>query len=271
MTSELTRSNVMVGTVNYMAPEQLRGDKSDHRVDIFSFGVVLYELFGGSKPFQAESFASIMYKILEETPEPLEQPGSRRCRRSSIAVVDRAIAKAREDRYQLMAELHRDLESAYELDPRWIRQHLVARSTSSLRGSSQVKPQSNPPHLASPRSDAPTIVCDGAGPDAADARAADAERGRARCRPLCRSRRLPGETGGHRPWPRPRLPSCFSPRSSCVRTRRGPSRRRISQLPRPLPSQAPAATPVERPTPAPAPPPETAPAASDPQLAGIAA
>ena len=72
VTSELTRSNVMVGTVSYMAPEQLRGEKTDHRVDIFSFGVVLYELLGGRKPFQAESFASTMYKILEETPEPLE-------------------------------------------------------------------------------------------------------------------------------------------------------------------------------------------------------
>ena len=76
VTSELTRSNVMVGTVSYMAPEQLRGEKTDHRSDIFSIGVVLYEMFGGKKPFQADSFASTMFKILQETPEPLDSPGS---------------------------------------------------------------------------------------------------------------------------------------------------------------------------------------------------
>ena len=119
VTSELTRSNVMVGTVNYMAPEQLRGDKTDHRVDIFSFGVVLYELFGGRKPFQAESFASIMCKILEETPEPLSQLDPT-LPPLLVAVVDRAIAKVREDRYQLMTELHRDLQAVVRARP-WIR------------------------------------------------------------------------------------------------------------------------------------------------------
>ena len=71
LTSELTRSNVMLGTINYMAPEQLRGEKSDHRADIFSLGVLFYEIFGGKKPFQSDSFASTMFKILQEAPEPL--------------------------------------------------------------------------------------------------------------------------------------------------------------------------------------------------------
>ena len=155
VTSELTRSNVMVGTVNYMAPEQLRGEKSDHRVDIFSFGVVLYELLGGKKPFQAESFASIMYKILEETPEPLERLDPALPPRL-IAVVDRAIAKARENRYQLMFDLLRDLESAYE-PIRGSDHHLVSQIESSLRVSSQVKPKSNP-SVPLGDSDAPTIV-----------------------------------------------------------------------------------------------------------------
>ena len=155
VTSELTRSNVMVGTVNYMAPEQLRGEKTDHRVDIFSFGVVLYELLGGKKPFQAESFASTMYKILEETPEPLERLDPELPPRL-IAVVDRAIAKAREDRYQLMFDLLRDLESAYE-PIRGSDHHLVSQIESSLRVSSQIKPKSNPPiPLGDP--DAPTAA-----------------------------------------------------------------------------------------------------------------
>ena len=100
ITSELTRSNVMVGTVNYMAPEQLRGEKTDHRSDIFSIGVVLYEMFGGKKPFQADSFASTMLKILQETPEPLDSLDPE-LPAALVSVVDRAMAKAREDRYQV--------------------------------------------------------------------------------------------------------------------------------------------------------------------------
>ncbi len=113
VTSELTRSNMMVGTVNYMSPEQLRGEKSDHRADIFSLGVVVYELISGKKPFQADSFASTMYKILNETPEALDRIDPS-LPTHLTAIVDRAIAKSRDDRYQHMTELARDLASAYE-------------------------------------------------------------------------------------------------------------------------------------------------------------
>ena len=71
VTSELTRSNVMMGTINYMSPEQVRGERVDHRADIFSTAVVLYELFSGHRAFVGESFAATMYKILEVPPQPL--------------------------------------------------------------------------------------------------------------------------------------------------------------------------------------------------------
>ena len=64
VTSELTRSNMMMGTINYMAPEQIRGERVDHRADIFSTGVVLYELLSGRRAFEGDSFASTLYKIL---------------------------------------------------------------------------------------------------------------------------------------------------------------------------------------------------------------
>jgi eukaryotic-like serine/threonine-protein kinase len=113
VTSDLTRSNMMVGTVHYMAPEQIRGEKADERVDIFSLGIVMYELLCGRKPFDSDSFATTMYKILHEAPTPLDQivptlPPH------LIAIVDRAIAKAREDRYQHMTDLLRDLQISYE-------------------------------------------------------------------------------------------------------------------------------------------------------------
>ncbi len=130
VTSDLTRSAVMVGTVNYMSPEQLRGEKADHRADIFSYGVLLYELLGGRRPFQGDSAASTMYKILHETPEPLEliDPA---LAPPLTTVVERAIAKAREDRYQSMADLLRDLEAAYE-PFRGTERRTTSRITSAL-------------------------------------------------------------------------------------------------------------------------------------------
>jgi serine/threonine-protein kinase len=69
--SQLTHSNMLMGTINYMAPEQVRAERADQRSDIFSLGVVLYELFGGQKAFEGDSVASTLYKILEDVPEPL--------------------------------------------------------------------------------------------------------------------------------------------------------------------------------------------------------
>jgi serine/threonine protein kinase len=155
VTSELTRSNVMVGTVNYMAPEQLRGEKTDHRSDIFSSGVVLYELFGGKKPFQADSFASTMLKILQETPEPLDSLDPE-LPPALVSVVDRAMAKAREDRYQYMIDLLRDLEMIYE-PLRGSDRRVITEVSSALRPGPDGKPKSHPPiFIASP--DAPTMV-----------------------------------------------------------------------------------------------------------------
>ena len=113
VSSDMTRSGLMVGTVNYMAPEQLRGEKSDHRADIFAYGVLLYELLAGKRPFQGDTAASTMYKILHESPEPLGLVDPL-LTAPLTTLVERAIAKAREDRYQHMTDLLRDLDAAYE-------------------------------------------------------------------------------------------------------------------------------------------------------------
>ncbi len=104
VTSELTRSNMMMGTINYMAPEQIRGEKIDHRADIFSSAVVFYELLSGRRAFDADSFAATLYKILQEFPEPLQQidptiPGD------LVRIIERALSKARDERYQHMSEM----------------------------------------------------------------------------------------------------------------------------------------------------------------------
>jgi serine/threonine protein kinase len=108
VTSELTRSNMMMGTINYMAPEQIRGEKVDHRCDIFSTAVVLYELLSGRRAFDAESFAATLYKILQEVPEPLQQIDPT-IPLDLIRIVECGLAKARDERYQHMSEMLVDL------------------------------------------------------------------------------------------------------------------------------------------------------------------
>ena len=108
ITSELTNSNMMMGTLNYMAPEQVRGERADHRSDIFSTGVVLYELFGGRKAFEGDSFGATLYKILQEVPEPLPNIDAH-LPQELVGIVEHALEKAREARYQHMSEMVRDL------------------------------------------------------------------------------------------------------------------------------------------------------------------
>ena len=120
VTSELTRSNMMMGTLNYMSPEQVRGERTDHRADIFSFGVVLYEMLSGRKAFQGDSFATTLYKILQDVPEPLNNIDST-LPSELVWLVEKALAKARDERYQELTDAGRDLAV--------IRQHLSGGDT----------------------------------------------------------------------------------------------------------------------------------------------
>jgi hypothetical protein len=108
VTSELTRSNMMMGTINYMSPEQIRGEKIDHRADIFSTAVVMYELLSGRRAFDADSFAATLYKILQEFPEPLQQIDPT-IPSELVRIIERALAKPRDERYQHMSEMLLDL------------------------------------------------------------------------------------------------------------------------------------------------------------------
>ena len=106
--SELTRSETIMGTANYMSPEQVRGERVDRRTDIFAAGVVLYELLSGRRAFEGDSFANTLFKVLESSPPSLHELDPRLPPRL-VGVVDRALAKRREDRYQTAAEMLREL------------------------------------------------------------------------------------------------------------------------------------------------------------------
>ena len=106
---------VVLGTVSYMAPEQARGGVIDHRTDIFSFGVLLYELFSGTLPFKGQSSIETMHAILHNPPAPLRLTAGAMPPTAADdvqRVVEKCLAKDPESRYQGMKDLVVDLRSA---------------------------------------------------------------------------------------------------------------------------------------------------------------
>ncbi len=104
-----TRAGMVLGTVNYMSPEQVRGQKVDGRSDLFSLGVVLYELITGHRPFGGKTWHHTMVAITDLEPPPVE----RFVKGASAAlqqVMSRVLAKDCEERYQTARELLADLE-----------------------------------------------------------------------------------------------------------------------------------------------------------------
>ncbi|MGC2422086.1 MAG: protein kinase, partial [Candidatus Acidiferrales bacterium] len=105
----LTAQGTILGTLQYMAPEQLEGKEADARTDIFAFGVVVYEMATGKKAFEGKSQASLIAKILETDPPPISslQP-------MTPPALDRTIktclAKDTDDRWQAASDLKRELE-----------------------------------------------------------------------------------------------------------------------------------------------------------------
>jgi tetratricopeptide (TPR) repeat protein len=106
---DLTVVGSMMGTVAYMSPEQVSGKPLDGRTDIFSFGVVLYEMATGRQPFERETTGSTFGAILYEAPVPPVRLNSHLPARLE-AIINRALEKNRKLRYQSAAELRNDLQ-----------------------------------------------------------------------------------------------------------------------------------------------------------------
>ena len=107
--ASITRTGLVMGTPHYMSPEQLRGKDMDHRVDVYAFGVILYELLSGKLPFPGDTYGELAVKIATETPVPLlkENP---RLPPGLVTVVNRAMARDPAQRYPSLDELGRALE-----------------------------------------------------------------------------------------------------------------------------------------------------------------
>ena len=106
--TDMTMSGVVLGTPASMSPEQARGERVDHRSDIFSFGVVMYEMATGHIPFAGKTRADVISALLREAQKPAAELNSEIPARMS-ALIDRALAKDPADRYQSMTEIVSDL------------------------------------------------------------------------------------------------------------------------------------------------------------------
>ncbi len=107
--TDLTGKGMTLGTLAYMAPEQVRGQAVEGRSDIFSFGVMLYEMVAGAHPFQKESAIETAHAILHDTPAPLARP-TEEVPAQLQKLVRRMLAKAPEDRYPSFREVEEELD-----------------------------------------------------------------------------------------------------------------------------------------------------------------
>ncbi|HXU38218.1 MAG TPA: protein kinase [Blastocatellia bacterium] len=106
---ELTRLGTPMGTPSYMSPELANGERADHRSDIFSFGVVVYEMATGKLPFRGQTSVDVMHAVLHEAHKPAIEINDKLVPDMS-AIIDNAIAKKPADRYQSMAPMLEDLQ-----------------------------------------------------------------------------------------------------------------------------------------------------------------
>ncbi|HWR82493.1 MAG TPA: serine/threonine-protein kinase [Candidatus Deferrimicrobium sp.] len=111
--SSMTKTGIAMGTPNYISPEQLKGLATDHRADLFSLGVVMYEMLLGRRPFRGENITSLIYSILNHEPE---KPSAHNPQIPLLFdhIIGRALKKDPNDRYQHAREIAVDLGNFVE-------------------------------------------------------------------------------------------------------------------------------------------------------------
>ena len=109
--TDLTEIGVPYGTATYAAPEQARGDKVDKRADIFSTGVLLYEMLTGTWPFRGKTSIDVRHAVLHDAPRPVAELRKEAIPGRLQQVLDRCLAKEPRDRYQKMEEVRDDLRA----------------------------------------------------------------------------------------------------------------------------------------------------------------
>ena len=109
--TEITEVGIPYGTATYAAPEQARGDRVDSRADIFSTGVLLYEMLTGTWPFQGQTAVEVRHAVLNDEPAPLSKMRPGRVPLRLQPILDKALAKDPRNRYQKIAHFADDLRA----------------------------------------------------------------------------------------------------------------------------------------------------------------
>ncbi|MCM2249211.1 MAG: protein kinase [Geothrix sp.] len=144
--SDMTATGMVMGTVSYMAPEYIRTGKPDPRSDLFAVGVMLYESLSGRKPFSGDTTPTVLYKIVNEAPEPIETDNLHGISPAIRSVLDRALTKNPDGRFQTAEDFAKALRAAK--DPSWTGQ--MEEVTSLLQAAAPTAP-------AMPAASAPTL------------------------------------------------------------------------------------------------------------------
>ncbi len=112
--SEITELGIPYGTATYAAPEQARGERADHRSDIFSTGVLIYEMLTGIWAFQGKNVVDVRHQVLYGTPKPLEELRKEPLPPQIQQIVEKALAKDPKDRYQKIAQMRDELRAVLQ-------------------------------------------------------------------------------------------------------------------------------------------------------------
>jgi tRNA A-37 threonylcarbamoyl transferase component Bud32 len=145
----ITKTGAIMGTPNYMSPEQARGDKVDGRADLFSLGCILYECLSGRRPFTGDSLTAILMKILTEPPPPIDFD-SLRLPAPLGDVVKRALAKEPADRFPTGKAMVEAAEKAAGVDA-----PIAATVRADAVRTGAVLPPAAPEHATAARRDGP--------------------------------------------------------------------------------------------------------------------
>lgn len=129
----MTATGLILGTPEYMAPEQVAGKKADERADIYSFGIILYELFTGKVPFTGETAIAIGFQQMREDPPPPRESNPQ-ISTELERIILKALQKNPSDRYSSVSEMRTDLETAFQASAR-----VVQQPAKAVKGRSEVE------------------------------------------------------------------------------------------------------------------------------------